>query len=90
MGSDNGNGMGRGMGEKRSENRDNLYRFLVDPMVVVMGKMGNKSKQKVAARRTLVCTTQYYCPVLPSTAQRRCGIQHPERHSNRIVDYLVS
>lgn len=42
--------MGRGMGEERSENRDNLYRFLVDPMVVVvMERMGNKTKQNVAA-----------------------------------------
>lgn len=51
MGSNNGNGMGRGMGEERSENRDNLYRFLVDPVVVVvvMERMGNKTKQNVAA-----------------------------------------
>lgn len=48
-------------------------------VVVVMERMGNKTKQKVAARaewstahRTLVCTTV----VLPSIAQRWCGIQH--------------
>lgn len=78
--------MGRGMGEERSENRDNLYRFLVDPMVVVMERMGNKTKQNVAApaewstaRRTSECTT-----VLPRIAQRRCGIQH--QHRTVVVD----
>lgn len=73
------------MGEERSENRDNLYRFLVDPMVVVvvvvMGGWETKPNRRwlapagcATAHRTLVCTT-----VLPRFTYPSAGVAYSTR-----------
>lgn len=74
------------MGEERSENRDNLYRFLVDPMVVVVvvvvvdGEDGKPNQTEGGLLllgvllRTLVCTT-----VLPRFTYPSAGVAYSTR-----------